>query len=117
MSADERRKATRHPIGVRIEFDSGSGLSRDVSGLGVYFHTTSPLSVGDELDFLMVIPDAVNVRCQGRVVRVEGTEGPFGIAATIDNYALADGDGAGKGHFAHLIIRELRAHDASRDNT
>ena len=69
---NERRKADRYPLGVRIEFEGGHGLTRDVSGLGVLFDTDVEFGIGDLLDFLIVIPDAVNVQCQGKVVRVGG---------------------------------------------
>jgi hypothetical protein len=104
----ERRQADRYPIGVKVEFAGGAGITRDVSGLGVFFHTDVPFAVNDRLEFTIVIPEAVNVRCQGRVVRVEESEGRFGVAVEIASYELAgetNDDGP-----AHLVLQELRQH-------
>ncbi|MGA7617114.1 MAG: PilZ domain-containing protein [Thermoanaerobaculia bacterium] len=105
---DERRKAERFPLGLRIEFEGGAGLTRDVSGLGVMFETDSPFFVGDEIEFTMIIPEAVNVECRGRVVRVEDREGRFGVAATIDVYRLSDESMIDDARVPHVIIRQLR---------
>jgi hypothetical protein len=104
----ERRRAERFDIGLRIEFDSGSGLTRDVSGLGVFFRTDVAFSAGDEISFVMVVPDAVNVKCRGKIVRVDQKDGMYGVAATIDSYSLA-GETSGEST-AHLVINELRKH-------
>lgn len=113
----ERRRAERHPVGLKIEFDTGSGLSRDVSGLGVYFKTDVRFVEGDEIAFLMVIPEAVNVKCRGRVVRVDEQNGEYGVATTIDSYTLAESpfDDADEASKAHLVISELRAFDQQRN--
>jgi hypothetical protein len=110
----ERRRAERHSIGLKIEFDTGSGLSRDVSGLGVYFQTDVRFVEGDEIAFLMVIPDAVNVKCRGHVVRVDEKNGQYGVATTIDSYTLAEPSHEEAAQTAHLIISELRAWDEER---
>ena len=106
---EERRRAERHPINLKVELDSGSGLTRDVSGLGVYFKTDVPFTVGDEIGFNLVIPDAVNVRCRGEVVRVIPENGGFGVGATIESYSVAEGESESDPH-AHIVIKELKRH-------
>ncbi|MDX1582507.1 MAG: PilZ domain-containing protein [Thermoanaerobaculia bacterium] len=110
MSEVERRRAERIPIGLRVEFDSGTGLSRDVSGLGVYFETdNAEFEPGNGVRFTMFIPDAVNVACVGNVMRVDELEDDrFGVACTIDEFELAE-EGA-EGATSHLIIDELKRH-------
>lgn len=105
----ERRQADRYPLGVKVEFSGGSGLTRDVSGLGVLFDTDVTFHVDDQIDFLMVIPEAVNVRCHGKVVRIEERGGnQHGVAVAITSYQLA-GEQADDGP-AHLVLQELRRH-------
>lgn len=110
MEGHERRRAERIPIGLKIELSGGTGLSRDVSGLGLYFETTvSGFQRKDQISFVMVIPDAVNVACQGRVVRVDELDGGrFGVACTIDEFEVAE-EPTGTAS-AHIVIRELKQH-------
>ncbi len=95
---------------LRIEFDSGSGLSRDVSGLGVYFETASAdFQAGDQISFSMVIPEAVNIDCRGEVIRVDELRpGNFGVACTIDTFDVAEDPSDIES--AHIVIRELKRH-------
>src|ERR1700682_4516847 len=80
---DERRKAERFPMKVPIRFGAGSGTTRDISGVGVYFETDYPFEAGGEIDFALVVPDSVNVRCRGTIVRVDPLREHFGVAATL----------------------------------
>lgn len=106
----ERRKADRYPLGVKVEFDGGTGLTRDVSGLGVFFVTDVRFGIGDDVAFLLVIPEAVNVQCSGTVARVlEEEDGRWGIGVAIDTYEIAPDQTEPEGP-AHLILQELRRH-------
>lgn len=108
---NERRKADRYPLGVRIEFQGGDGLTRDVSGLGVLFDTDVEFGIGDQLDFVIVIPDAVSVQCQGKVVRVERKDGKFSTACAISAYKVAEDQDVDPNAPAHLVLQELRRHN------
>jgi hypothetical protein len=90
-----------------IRFGSGSGTTRDISGVGVYFETDYPFETGGEIDFALVVPDSVNVRCRGTIVRVDPLREHFGVAATIDAYTLDDTVRPAGGK-PHIIIEELR---------
>jgi hypothetical protein len=111
---EERRRAQRHPIALRIDFEAGMGTTRDVSGLGVLFHTTEQFAPGDFVEFYITFPDAGRARCKGYVVRVsedQDSEG-FLVAATIDRCLLVartPGDESGNST-AHLIVKELEVH-------
>ena len=100
---DERRKAPRHPVELKITLDRGTALSRDISGLGVLFRTEAEFRIGEEIDFHIEIVDGVDVRCGGRVVRITPENGGWLVAATITRYALAE-DAEGSEHF---LLREL----------
>lgn len=51
------------------------GITRDVSQTGVFFYTESPMTLGQVVDFKMLLPLATHVNtraaCKGTVVRVE----------------------------------------------
>ena len=67
--------------------------TRDLSYQGLYFLTDASFEVGNEIDFVITLPEQVtqstdvNIRCQGKIVRVEPSEnGRVGIAAKIARY-------------------------------
>jgi PilZ domain len=96
----DRREARRFvmtlPVRV-LAHDSNSpelrANTRDVSYRGLYFLTDARFEDGSEIDFILTLPQQmiaagdVNIRCHGKVVRIESTEnGKTGIAAKIERY-------------------------------
>jgi len=96
----ERREARRFnmnlPLRILPREDRGRELNahtRDLSYRGLYFLAEAEFEVGNEIDFVITLPQQVtqsgdvNIRCHGRIVRVEPTEnGRLGIAAQIVRY-------------------------------
>ena len=96
----DRREARRFvmslPVRVMQRQLSGGELktrTRDVSYRGLYFRSETKLDSGSEIDFVLTLPQQiitagdVDIRCHGRVVRVDHSEnGTHGIAARIDRY-------------------------------
>ena len=96
----ERREARRFnmnlPLRVLSREAKGSELTahtRDLSYQGLYFLAEADFQVGNEIEFVITLPQQVtqsgevNIRCQGKIVRVEATEnGRTGIAAKIARY-------------------------------
>lgn len=96
----ERREARRFnmnlPLRVLAREAKGHELkaqTRDLSYQGLYFLAEADFQVGNEIDFVITLPQEVtqsgdvNIRCQGKIVRVEATEnGRMGIAAKIARY-------------------------------
>jgi PilZ domain len=96
----DRREARRFvmtlPVRVLARDASGPELkahTRDVSYRGLYFLTEARFEDGSEIDFILTLPQQmitagdVNIRCHGRVVRIETDEnGKTGIAAKIEKY-------------------------------
>ena len=84
------------PVRVLARDTSGPELkaqTRDVSYRGLYFLTEARFEDGSEIDFILTLPQQmitagdVNIRCHGRVVRIETDEnGKTGIAAKIEKY-------------------------------
>lgn len=109
---DERRRAERLPLTIPIELKNGSGITRDVSGLGVSFTAAAPFERDEQVEFLLAIPDAIHVRCRGRVVRVnyEREAMQYAVAVTIDDYDVDDSDQELAATEPHLVLRELRKH-------
>jgi len=96
----DRREARRFvmtlPIRV-LAHDANSpelkAHTRDVSYRGLYFLSEAHFESGSEIDFILTLPQQmisagdVNIRCHGKVVRVESTDnGKTGIAAKIERY-------------------------------
>lgn len=96
----DRREARRFvmtlPVRVLARESSGAELkahTRDVSYRGLYFLADASFEKGSEIDFVLTLPQQVisagdvNIRCHGRVVRVEASDnGKTGIAAKIEKY-------------------------------
>jgi len=93
---EARRFAMNLPVRVLAQDASGTELkanTRDVSYRGLYFLSDARFENGSEIDFILTLPQQiisagdVNIRCHGRVVRVESDEnGLTGIAAKIEKY-------------------------------
>jgi hypothetical protein len=93
---EARRFAMNLPVRVLAQDASGSELkanTRDVSYRGLYFLSEARFENGSEIDFILTLPQQiisagdVNIRCHGRVVRVETDEaGRTGVAAKIEKY-------------------------------
>jgi hypothetical protein len=96
----DRREARRFmmtlPVRV-LAHDANSpelkAHTRDVSYRGLYFLAEARFEDGSEIDFVLTLPHQmisagdVNIRCHGKVVRVEPTDnGHTGIAARIERY-------------------------------
>lgn len=94
MSPDperERRRATRYQVGLPVELQNGSGVTRDVSESGVFFETDRALTPGSPISFSLILGHAdpegpFRLECKGSIVRVEESEGKVGVAARISSY-------------------------------
>jgi c-di-GMP-binding flagellar brake protein YcgR len=67
--------------------------TRDVSYQGLYFLAEANFAVGNEIEFVLTLPQQVSqngdvdIRCRGQIVRVEATSnGRVGVAAKIERY-------------------------------
>jgi hypothetical protein len=96
----DRREARRFsmslPMRVLAREAHGKALpanTRDVSYRGLYFLSEAKFEVGGQIEFVLTLPQKlsqageVDIRCFGKVVRVEaGTNGTMGVAAQIERY-------------------------------
>ena len=91
-----RRFALRLPVTVRYgeNEEEHAAQTRDVSARGICFSVDTAIQAGSPIDFTMTLPpeitltESIRVRCQGRVVRVEGggSAQKMMVAAVIDEY-------------------------------
>lgn len=101
MEIADKRRAERFPmalpVSVKLETPRAEATvkTRDVSSSGVFLNLNLPIEVGSSLEFVLTLPaeitkgQAVQVKCRGKIVRVEQTspEGEvLGAAATIERY-------------------------------
>jgi len=69
------------------------GTTRNFSTDGVYFVTEQPLSIGEQVEFIMQLCHSglkqdVQLHCQGEVLRVEPEAEKSGIAIEFQNIAV-----------------------------
>jgi PilZ domain len=93
---DARRFTMSLPLRVFPQAAKGRELAastRDVSYQGLYFLADAKFEIGSEIEFVITLPERVtrsgdvNIRCQGKIVRVEPSEnGRVGVAAKIARY-------------------------------
>jgi c-di-GMP-binding flagellar brake protein YcgR len=97
--SSDRREARRFtmtlPIRVLSREAGGPEMkaqTRDVSYRGLYFLAESGFEKDSEIDFILTLPQQiisagdVSIRCHGRVVRVDSSNGKMGVAARIERY-------------------------------
>jgi hypothetical protein len=92
-----RRFTLKLPLTVKLQNGEAQQVpaeTKDVSARGVFFYFDSDLSAGSPLEFTLTLPpeitltENIRVRCTGRVVRVDHSEGStqVGVAAAIEQY-------------------------------
>jgi hypothetical protein len=92
-----RRFALRLPVSVNqseTATQRESAQTRDVSARGICFYLDAAVEAGSPIEFTLTLPpeitltESIQVRCKGRVVRVDGGNpaGKLAVAAVIDEY-------------------------------
>jgi hypothetical protein len=84
------------PMRVRVRAQTPQLLdaaTKDISARGLYFNLHGDFELGTELECEVTLPpelcqgNAIQVKCKGRIVRVErGDDDVIGVAATIEDY-------------------------------
>ena len=103
LMGSERRRTHRHQAALPIEWESGRGLTRDVSIDGVFFEAEQPPAdtLADIILSVLIedaFPDvAARFQCRGTVVRIEQEEdGKFGIAVRFSSIDFKGRDEGGR---------------------
>lgn len=107
MRPEEKRAIRRFTLQLPVTVTAKSGErlettaeSRDVSSHGICFYCDTALEAESAIEFMLTLPTEVTmteplqVRCTGKVVRVENGrgEGKFAVAAVISNYEFVADD-------------------------
>ena len=99
MNASDKRRARRFPMTLPVmvraeETSKEEALTQtiNISSTGVYFEFGSDVGVGSSLEFVLTLPEQitrggpVQIKCVGKVIRVDRGGGTVGVAATIERY-------------------------------
>jgi len=78
---------------VPVEFETGTGITRDVSEVGVLFETRTMMHLGEVIEFALLLGQFdpggnYRVRCSGAVVRVDETTDVYAVAVQLHSYSL-----------------------------
>jgi hypothetical protein len=107
MRPQEKRAIRRFTLQLPVTLTTKSGEpveavaeSRDVSSHGICFYCDSALEAEATIEFTLTLPaeitmtEPLQVRCSGKVVRVENGsgEGKFAVAAKISDYEFVAED-------------------------
>lgn len=84
-----QRRAQRFRATFPVEIEPAGGLTIDMSSTGIAFESSHPYEAGDEITLRVLLgrpgsKTALELRCRGRVVRVETGEDKARIAATVE---------------------------------
>jgi hypothetical protein len=106
----EQRKSKRFELKLPVEVVrksflpvSSVGTTKNMSAGGVLFYAPLKAEIGEPIEYIITFPTqslnggAVNLRCLGKVVRVEqnGSSDPHGpvlVAATLERYEFVRQD-------------------------
>src|SRR5207245_9174332 len=86
-----RRRARGYSLDIPVEFEGGTGVTRNVSQTGVLFATAQEAKVGDLVDFNLILGEhdagwKCRIACIASVVRVSHVGGGWLVAADIQAY-------------------------------
>jgi hypothetical protein len=89
----ERRKDHRFKGKLDLEFQKGTGVTRDFSASGVYFETDQSFTLAEPIEFFLNLEHSglgplVRFRCLGEVVRVEPAGEKTCVAVAISSYSF-----------------------------
>jgi PilZ domain len=87
----DRRRAPRFRVALPVEFEGGTGTTRDISICGMFFETDRAFAAAEPITVTVILEYAesgrpVRLECRGQVVRLEQLDGKVGVAVTISAY-------------------------------
>jgi len=95
VKESEKRRAPRHRGKLPVKLTDGKGVTRDFSSSGIFFETDRSFSLGQPIEFTIMLEYAdpagpIRMKCRGEIVRVEESGQKIGVAATIDSYSFEE---------------------------
>lgn len=88
----DKRKEKRIEAALPVDLGGEWGLTRDLSGSGMFFETDASYSVGSTVDLALNLDTPwgrVMFRCQGKIVRLESHDSKVGVAVQFTESAAA----------------------------
>ena len=97
----ERRQLARFPLQVFVRIKSAGAeqgdfaQTRNISARGLYFHTHTPLRVGQEIECVLILPERLTlapspilIGCRAKVLRVNRNlpDHAIGVAVEVHSY-------------------------------
>lgn len=84
-----QRRDPRFRATFPVEIEPAGGVTIDMSSSGIAFESTHPYQPGDEISLRILLSrpgsgPTLELRCRGRVVRVEPGEEKARVAATVE---------------------------------
>jgi hypothetical protein len=90
IGSKDRRRAPRYPVVLPVEWENGTGITCNVSTIGVLFKADQIFVVGVMIRFSLVLNQldgaASYLCCEGKMVRVEPHGEQWGIAVEITSF-------------------------------
>lgn len=88
MSTEEKRKEERNVIELPLTFESGTGMTKNVSGAGLFFWTDGApaFGIGDRVSITMEVVRSgrkIKPKIEGEIVRLETKGAKTGIGLKI----------------------------------
>jgi hypothetical protein len=97
---EQEKRATRRfglKLPLSVDYNESArqpAQTRDVSARGICFYVDAAMAAGSPIEFTLTLPpeitltESIQVRCKGRVVRVDQNSpaGKMAVAAVIDEY-------------------------------
>ena len=84
----ELRESVRHAVNWPVEFEQGSGVTRNMSAGGACIETPLAFDKGDAIHFTVRMPDRpgqpARLLCEGRVVWVAVEDGDRELGVSLD---------------------------------
>ena len=86
----DRRRAPRYPVALPVEWENGTGMTCNVSTIGVLFKADEAFVVDIMIRFPLIVEHldgaASYLCCEGKMVRVEPHGEQWGIAVEITSF-------------------------------
>ena len=91
LELTEKRAAFRYPVVMFVEFENGTGWTRDISTTGACIETEQAFLYGAAIQFSMLKiqnDNATRLQCQGIVVRSEQHEELWRVAVAMEAFSF-----------------------------
>ena len=94
MDTRDQRQAPRFTSELPVRMGRVTGVTRDYSSSGVYFRTAEPVTIGEKVEFILILEHEptvheVQINCTGEIVRVEPQTAGYGVAVNLETYTLS----------------------------